>query len=161
MASSNVVQFPANPDTALPVSPAKRRRGKQAKLPGLEFNSKSIDPKELLLSGQSDPSVPLTAEIQAAIDRRASVMAREAYDLCREHLARRVAYTSEFGQPRFLDRTTAIAEIRRCDLGEALAHEYFRELRNCAVTAGYAARSAAKFSEEINRIVGAGEYSND
>lgn len=117
-------------------------------------NTKSINVRDLLLTGQSSPSIPFPDDIMKAIDHRASVLAREAYELCREHLARRVAFTSVWGQPCYLDKTKALAEIKKGDLGEALAHEYFRKLRMAARLAEGSVRAATDFLEEINGIVG-------
>lgn len=58
-----------------------------------------IDPRTLLLSGQSDPTIAPPARVQAAIDRRAWQLAGEAHALLREHLQRRVAFASEVGRP--------------------------------------------------------------
>ena len=119
-------------------------------------NAKSINVRELLLTGQSDPITAFPDDIMKAIDRRATILAREAFELCREHLARRVAYTSVYGQPRALNKAMALAAINKGDLGEALAHEYFSKLRMVASMAESSARMAADVSDEINGIVGAG-----
>ena len=154
MSSSNVITFPANPDAALPVAPTKRARGKAAKTPLAELNFKPIDVRKLLLSGQCDPSIKLPADIIKAIDQQALDMAQEAFDLCREHLVRRVSFSSVSGQPRTLNQRNALEAISRTDLGGALAHEYFRQLRVVAVMADSAARVSAELLEEIAETVG-------
>lgn len=87
----------------------------------------SIDVRALLLGGQSEP-VPLTPAQQALIDAKAWALAREAYELSRQHLARRVAY--QCAQHLRADpASTRVAEVvQATTLGNALAHEYFTQI---------------------------------
>lgn len=88
-----------------------------------------IDVGALLLGGQSDPTVPLPRDVEKAIDAKAWDMAREAYELSKEHLQRRVAYTCEFGHPvRKLDIRRAMDVLSTHTLGKALSHVYQSEL---------------------------------
>jgi hypothetical protein len=95
----------------------------------------AFDLRAVMLSDNSTPSVPLPGEIQTAINRKAWVMAHDAYELCREHLARRVAYTSECGNPRRLDSRRALEAISETTLDMALAPRHYNML-HMAVSIG-------------------------
>jgi Rha family phage regulatory protein len=80
----------------------------------------SIDPVELLTTGQADPLHALSSTQRAAIARRAFELANEAYGLIHTHIERRVAYKSVAGTAD-LD----IAPIvNATTLGNALTHRY-------------------------------------
>lgn len=95
--------------------------------PALAGQGDSIDVRSLLLSGQSEP-VPLTPAQQALIDAHAWTLAREAYELTRQHLARRVSYQCA-RHLRADPASTSVAEVvQATTLGNALAHEYFTQI---------------------------------
>jgi prophage antirepressor-like protein len=83
-----------------------------------------IDPRELLLSAGSTPTLKVTTKVASAIEKKAWDLAREAYELSREHLQRRIAATAERGHPRAFDERRAMQVIKEGDLGDALAHAY-------------------------------------
>ncbi|VWD15594.1 BRO-N domain-containing protein [Burkholderia contaminans] len=83
-----------------------------------------IDPRSLLLSGQSDLETELPPKVADAVDRRAWELAREAYELTREHLRRRIAFHAAGGNPMVVNEQKALKVIMEGDLGDALAHEY-------------------------------------
>jgi hypothetical protein len=112
-------------------------------------DSKSIDVRKLLLEDQSEPTVPIPAELQEAIDKRALELSKEAYALCREHLLRRAAFFAEFDMPRRLDLDRAYEVIAQGDLGHALAHAWRTEMRHIARYAGSAAFASARFEEKM------------
>lgn len=112
----------------------------------------AIDPRALLLSGQSRPTLPLPEAVQRAISSKAHSMALEAYELCREHLERRVAFTCEQGHPRALDAQRALKEVARCTLGHALAHQHHTELHWISEQAKTMQYSANKFANEMQAI---------
>lgn len=92
----------------------------------------SIDVRSLLLSGQSDPTVPLPPEVAQELERRAWQMAGEAFQLAKEHLQRRVAFTCEQGYPqRQVNVPKAMMVLNEGGLGFALAHAYHQELHRC------------------------------
>lgn len=94
----------------------------------------SIDVRALLLSGQSEP-VPLTPAQQTLIDARAWTLAREAYELSRQHLARRVAHRSRPAH-RNDPASTEVADIvAATTLGNALAHEHHTQIDQLLSTA--------------------------
>lgn len=135
---------------ALEKAAAKRLpKPKPQALPATE----GIDVRRLLLEGQSDPSIPLTAEIHSAINRRAWTMAHEVYEILREHLARRVAYTSEMGSPRYLDAGRALKVIAGCDINNALAHTYYSGLHHCASMARSAKILSAEYLAEMEKAL--------
>lgn len=113
----------------------------------------SIDVRRLLLEGQSDPKLPLPAEIHSAINRRAWTMAHEVYELLREHLARRVAYTCEMGSPRYLNTERALEVIAECDINRALAHTYYSGLHHCASMARSAKILSAEYLAEMEKAL--------
>lgn len=92
----------------------------------------SIDVRALLLSGQSDPTVPLPPEVAQELERRAWQMAGEAFQLAKEHLQRRVAFSCEHDYPqRRLNVPRAMMVLNEGGLGHALAHAYHQELSRC------------------------------
>lgn len=90
----------------------------------------SIDPRALLLGGQTALLAPLPDDVATAIDAKAWDMAREAHTLARQHLLRRVAYSAQVGTaaPR-LNTKAAKAAVASTTLGNALAHLYATEVR--------------------------------
>lgn len=108
------------------VLPAIRRSGSYGTVPR---EPARIDPRALLLSGQSTRTVEMSPKLTEAIDQRAWTLTREAYELIREHLRRRAAFHAEGGQPRILNERIAMQAIREGDLGDALARVYADELR--------------------------------
>lgn len=101
------------------VLPSIRKTGGYGTQEGLP----PIDVRDLMLRGQATPTVSLSPYLEGAIDKKAWEMAREAYEISREHLKRRVAYSAEQGYPvRRINRSKALASIRQVDLGYALTH---------------------------------------
>lgn len=124
-APGNVVDFPA---------PVARR----------------IDVKKLLLEGQSAPTVVISVDLQKAIDARARVLSGQAFELCKEHLQRRVAYCCELGSPtRVIDTAKAFSVIARGDLGDALAHSYLQKLHGVSRMAEAASHMAREFEANM------------
>lgn len=112
----------------------------------------SIDPRALLLGGQSEP-VPLTAAQQALIDAKAWGMAREAYELSRQHLARRVAYSSRPAHRNDLASTEVADIVASTTLGNALAHEWHGQIHQLEQTARLLARLSADTFADLQKIV--------
>jgi phage anti-repressor protein len=114
----------------------------------------SIDVRALLLSGQSEP-VPLTPAQQALIDASAWAMAREAYELSREHLARRVAYHT----PCIRTDGASLADVKRVvdgmTLGKALAHKYHDEVQLSLSLLRHASEFAAGSVAAMERVLAA------
>lgn len=111
-----------------------------------------IDPRQLLLSGQTDPTAPLPPEVVKAIDKRAWELAGEAHELIREHLRRRAAYNGESGYPRrVLNEDSALDAIAKGDLGDALAHTYYEKLDALRDYAGVHLRSARDFVKALRQ----------
>jgi hypothetical protein len=112
-----------------------------------------LDVRDRLLNNQSAPTVPRPTELDVAIDVRARELAEEAFELCREHLRRRVAYTCEYGYPkRVIDMEHARRVIDEGDLGDALARMHRKRLVDIAMTACSASKVAAQFEELANEI---------
>lgn len=99
-----------------------------------------LDPRAALLDNQSDPTVRRPAELDAAIDARARELAEQAFELCREHLRRRVAHNSESGWPRTLDLERARLVIAEGDLGDALVRVYREKMQLLVMGANMAAK---------------------
>lgn len=87
-----------------------------------------FDLRATMLAGNSTPTTPLPPAVQAALNRKAWAMAGSAYDLCREFLARRVAWTCEIGQPRMIDELRALGIIAETTLDMALAPEHYNKV---------------------------------
>ncbi len=117
----------------------------------------AFDLRAAMRADNLQPTVRLPPDVQTAINRKAWAMAHDAYELCREHLARRVAYSSEFGFPeRVLDRQTALATIAETTLDIALAPAQFNALlvmqRMAATAATLAIECRDKIATEIEHI---------
>ena len=107
-----------------------------------------------MLEGNITPTVALPADVQAAINRKAWAMAHDAYEMCREHLARRVAYRCEYGHPqRLLDQKQALAVVADTTLDMALAPRHHNALnailRQAETMARHAGDNLAKMREEL------------
>jgi len=89
-----------------------------------------IDPRTLLLSEQSNLKTELPPKVADAVDRCAWELAREAYELTREHLRRRIAFRAAGGNPMVVNEQKALQVIMEGDLGDALAHGYHFKI-NC------------------------------
>ena len=129
------------------VLPAIRKTGRYESPEQAELSR--IDPRELLLNGQSTPTVKVTTKVADAIEKKAWNLAREAFELSREHLQRRVAYAAERGHPRVLDERRAMQVIKDGDLGDALAHAYRDKLSGVRHAADYYLWSAQKLVNEL------------
>lgn len=117
----------------------------------------AFDLRAAMRADNLQPTVRLPPDVQTAINRQAWAMAHDAYELCREHLARRVAYSSEFGFPeRVLDRKTALATIAETTLDMAMAPAHFNALRvmqrMAATAAALAIECRDKIAAEIEHI---------
>jgi len=106
-----------------------------------------LDVRDALLSNRSMPTVKRPPELDAAIEAKARAMADEAYQLCLEHLRRRVASRCEWSQPRQLDLQGAFQVIGQGDLGDALTTTYRTKLRYLVHSAESAARISDQFRE--------------
>jgi len=108
-----------------------------------------IDVEDLLLSGQSAPSLPLPPDLAQELERRAWEMAGQAYLLLKGHLQRRIAFTCEQGSPRYLNVAKAYEALREGDLGYALAHGYYEQVRRCESLLNCAQLNIARTLTEI------------
>jgi len=106
-----------------------------------------IDVRDLLLNNQSDPKVKTPPTLQAAIDAKARALAEEAYEICREHLRRRVAWGAEWNMPREIDMRKAYQLVADGDLGDALVRVYRQKMMMIVEQAKSAARISEGFAE--------------
>jgi len=85
----------------------------------------------------------LTPVVWEALDRKAWDMAREAYELCREHLKRRIASRAAGDGDRrhCLNEWLALEAINGGNHGEALAHEWEKQLRFVRMSMGHDIKS--------------------
>ena len=90
----------------------------------------SIDPRALMLSGQCSLQTTMPAEVAQAIEAKAWAMAREAFDLSRQHLERKVAHHAEIGLPAAVNPRLAMKAIDSTTLGNALAHQHTSYLQH-------------------------------
>lgn len=116
-----------------------------------------LDARDALLKGQSTPQARRPRALDAAIDARARALAEQAYELCREHLRRRIAYNAERGYAkRVIDMAEALRVIKQGDLGDALVHVYSMKLRHVIRSAHSAARVSQQFldvAQEVHAVV--------
>ncbi len=89
----------------------------------------AFDLRATLRAGNCTPTAPLPREVQTALNRKAWMLAHDAYELCREHLARRAAYSAEFGYPeRLLDKRAALDAIAETTLDMVLTPAHINAL---------------------------------
>lgn len=118
--------------------------------------SPGVNARKMLLDGQSDP-VPMPPVLHKAIDKAAWRMAGEAYELSREHLARRVAWrhvNHPGGQPNLL-QAAALADLRTITLGDVLSHAASDELRQTLRVINVARDIANQSAAEVERQIAA------
>ena len=108
-----------------------------------------INVRQLLLEGNCDPTVALPPELQEAINRQAWLMAHDAYELCRQHLARRVASSSEIGWPRRLNERRAREVIAQTTLDRALTHRYHNIAEGLLDLVTMFAKTSAVYRDEM------------
>ncbi|RKT98874.1 hypothetical protein C7H84_34255 [Burkholderia sp. Nafp2/4-1b] len=112
----------------------------------------SIDVRGQLLTGQIAPTVPCPTDLKNAIDKRAWILAGEAFELIRAHLFRRAAYSGECGTPRTLDVEKAMSAIMRGDLGDALALEFEEKLANMRHALTFYLHLGNELLKEMDRV---------
>ncbi len=112
-----------------------------------------VDVQRLLLDGQIAPTVKVPQSVQSAIDKRARELSEQAYDLCREHLQRRVAYHCEHQWPRVLNIEKAHGIIAQGGLSDALAHAYHERIQNLRRNMRSIASQSEKLAAETRSIV--------
>ena len=115
-----------------------------------------LDARAMLLSGQIDP-VPMPNALHKAINRAAWRMAGEAYELTRQHLARRVAWQHTNGprnQPNVM-QAEALADLRTVTLGDVLSHEAQSQLSHTLACIRTARDIAAQAAGEVERQIAA------
>jgi prophage antirepressor-like protein len=89
----------------------------------------AIDVRSCLLDNLSTPTITLPSHIQKALDQKALALAFESHELCKEHLAKKIAFNCESGNPRKLNEKKALKIIEDTDLGSALAHTFYTKLQ--------------------------------
>lgn len=109
----------------------------------------SFDLRKAVLEDNSTPITPLPSAIQSAVNKKAWAMAHDAYELCREHLARRVEYTSALGNPRRIDEHLALETIAESTLDTALVSRHHNMLRHVVSIAKSMAWMANKQFDEM------------
>jgi len=129
------------------VLPAIRKTGRyeSPNQPG----ASAIDPRTLLLSEQSELRTELSPKVTDAVDRRAWELAREAYELSREHLRRRIAFRAGSGNPIVVKEHKALQAIKEGDLGDALAHAYYFKVSCIESYVDVGLRTMSELAKEI------------
>lgn len=130
-------------------SSKNRPRARASNVIRLPDRGVALDVRDALLNNQSAPKVERPKRVNDAIEAKARELAREAYELCQEHLQRRVAYCCEQGYPvRKLNVDKALRVIAEGDLADALATPYREKLKYME----YQAITASKMAEEFQRV---------
>lgn len=111
------------------ILPTLRKAGRYQSA-ALALPAPDFDLRALLLAGPGTPTVALPPDVQAALNRQDWTLAGSSYDLLRDYLARRVAYTSEVGQPRRIDEEQAKATIAETTIDMALAPRHYSVLHD-------------------------------
>lgn len=131
------------------VLPAIRKQGFYI----TQHETPSIDAGSLMLSGQSEPRVERPAYIDSAIDRRAWDMAREAYELSRAHLQRRVAFMAESGyREPTLNEQAALSAIDQTTLDSALTHAWLDKVQSLRAMVSSFLCAGVNLVEELDAI---------
>lgn len=107
----------------------------------LEAPEPTIDPVQLLTTGQSEPLATLTSTQRTIIAQRAFELANEAYGLIHTHLERRVAFKIRPGE--VTDHEVRAITLRTT-LGNALAHHYLYQIDTLTSTVNWMQATVAK-----------------
>lgn len=123
----------------------------------LGTNATTVQPAmPTMLEDKSTPAALLAANVQAAIDRKAWALAHEAYELCREHLAQRVADIGAAWQPQHIHERRALDIVGDTTLDMALTPQRYTQLaaifRMSKAAADVAGDNLAKMQDELNRL---------
>ncbi|QRX81819.1 BRO family protein [Glaciimonas sp. PAMC28666] len=81
----------------------------------------NFDVYAAMTEGLSALSIPLPRKLHQQINRKASSMLSEVYEVLREHIKGQIAHRALIGFPRKLDLARAQLVVDSCDLGRALA----------------------------------------
>lgn len=112
-----------------------------------------VDVRALLMENFEDPKVPIPEDVEEVLNQRTWDLTREAHELIREHLRKKVAYSAEHGYPkRVLDKKKAMEALKKGDLGDALARRYYEKLEIVEVMAGSFARAGRELLEELDAM---------
>jgi len=109
----------------------------------------SIDPVELLTTGQSDPVEHLSSAQRTAIAKRAFALANEAYGLIHTHIERRVA----FQVGRSLSDQAVEQSVNGVTLGNALTHRYMEQVRTMQSTVQWLQVTAEQTAHALQKEV--------
>lgn len=121
------------------------RRNKPATVVRLPCDKRELlNVRELMVvKDRGMPTVLIPKDLQKAIDRRARLMAEEAYEHSRQHLLQQLHWRCEVGHPRVLWVERAEEIIESQTLGDALLDLFTQKLRG-AQRAADEIRSAAE-----------------
>lgn len=115
----------------------------------LEAPEPTIDPVELLTTGQSDPVEHLSSTQRTAIAQRAFTLANEAYGLIHTHIERRVA----FQVGRSLSDQAVEQSVNGVTLGNALTHRYMEQVRTMQSTVHWLQVTAEQTAQALHKDV--------
>ena len=112
-----------------------------------------INAKSCLIDGLPELRHQLPLELSSAIDKKSFSMALEAYELCREYLARQIAHKCVMGNPSAINTSLAITVIDDASLGKALTHKFHSELDQSWKLAKSVAMLAAQYCENVTKVI--------
>ncbi|RIQ47808.1 hypothetical protein D0838_09925 [Bordetella avium] len=114
-----------------------------------------IDVDYLMLHGHNPPAEAFPQDIEDALERKAWEMTREAYELSKEHLRRRVAHEALTGWPkRTLNSELAMRAINAGGLGYALTHLWRKKVEVLEYVINTHLQAVPQLAEHIRRMPG-------
>jgi len=114
-----------------------------------------VDIAHILTMGLSEPTVPLSAELQRAVNQKSFAVAHEFFETFQQHLAKRIAFTCEHSYPvRVVDEAKALRLVEATTIDSALTHHYFGLLSNVAGMAKSLGMMTDAYQRDIQEALG-------
>lgn len=108
-----------------------------------------INIKAMMMEGMSDPTLPVPESLQRAINAKSFAVAHEFLETFQKHLAKRIAYTCEMGNPRYLHEQEALRVVESANIDTALTNRYYEVLAHIHSMSNSVKTMSEKYSNDI------------